>query len=248
MSSNDSVLRSLAAAAAARYAGAGRFTMGFVRGKLACDPVYRALLTQGLLPGRGRVLDLGCGRGLFPALLCATRTWLYGNPWPQEWPTPPVGLTVYGIERHSRHALIARRAMGSADRVEIADLTDCSLPYCDAALLLDVLQFLPGELQQTLLERVAGRLAPDGVLIIREADAGAGRRYSITRGAERLCAVARGGWRQAYHYRGADEWRRLLGRVGFEARVAPMSQGTPFANVMLVARPAPARVAETRDR
>ncbi len=211
--------------------------MGFVRGKLGCDPVYRALLTQGLLPGRGRVLDLGCGRGLFPALLCATRTWLDRNPWPQEWQTPPVGVTVHGIERHSRYALIARRTMGDADTVDIADLNECSLPYCDAALLLDVLQFLPGELQQTLLERIAGRLAPDGVLIIREADAGAGRRYAITRGAERLCAVARGGWRQVYHYRSAEEWGRLLGRLGYEARVVPMSQGTPFANVMLVARP-----------
>jgi hypothetical protein len=35
--------------------------MNFVRGKLRYDPVYFALLTQGLLPAKGSLLDLGCG-------------------------------------------------------------------------------------------------------------------------------------------------------------------------------------------
>jgi hypothetical protein len=33
------------------------------------------------------------------------------------------------------------------------------------------------------------------------------------------------------------EWRALLRGCGFEARAAPMSAGTPFANVLLLARP-----------
>ena len=40
-------------------------------GKLRGDPVYAALLAQGLLAGRARVLDLGCGQGLLAAWLLA---------------------------------------------------------------------------------------------------------------------------------------------------------------------------------
>ena len=45
------------------YRGAGRFAYNFARGKLRADPVFRALLERGLLQGRTRILDLGCGPG-----------------------------------------------------------------------------------------------------------------------------------------------------------------------------------------
>ena len=43
------------------YRGAGAFAYNFARGKLRGDPVFRALLERGLLLGRSRILDLGCG-------------------------------------------------------------------------------------------------------------------------------------------------------------------------------------------
>ena len=35
------------------------------------------------------------------------------------------------------------------------------------------------------------------------------------------------------------EWRAELASLGFEVSVAPMGEGTPFANVLLVARRLP---------
>ncbi|MGI4846902.1 MAG: methyltransferase domain-containing protein [Janthinobacterium lividum] len=61
----------LVAAAAAPYRQAGRFAWHFARGKLAGDPVFAALLEHGLLCGRARILDIGCGQGLLAALLLA---------------------------------------------------------------------------------------------------------------------------------------------------------------------------------
>ena len=63
--------RELLAAASAYYRPAGAFAWRFARGKLAADPVFPALLAQGLLAGRTRILDLGCGQGLLAAWLLA---------------------------------------------------------------------------------------------------------------------------------------------------------------------------------
>ena len=53
--------------ASERYRNAGVFAYNFARGKLRGDPVFRALLERGMLLGRGRILDLGCGQGLLAA-------------------------------------------------------------------------------------------------------------------------------------------------------------------------------------
>jgi 2-polyprenyl-3-methyl-5-hydroxy-6-metoxy-1,4-benzoquinol methylase len=58
-------------AASEPYRSVGRFAYYFARGKLRTDPVYRAILEFGLLRGRARVLDLGCGQGLLAAWLRA---------------------------------------------------------------------------------------------------------------------------------------------------------------------------------
>ena len=54
----------LIGAMAARYAGASRFTRGYVGSKLRRDPSTAAILAlAGRAGGLGHVADLGCGRG-----------------------------------------------------------------------------------------------------------------------------------------------------------------------------------------
>ncbi|HEX2643609.1 MAG TPA: hypothetical protein VHU81_11480, partial [Thermoanaerobaculia bacterium] len=103
---------------------------------------------------------------------------------------------------------------------------------------LDVLHYLPAALQEDLLRRVAEALEPGGLLLIRDADAAGGLRFFATRIQERLCALARRHWRQRFHYRSAEDWRTLLGRLGLEVEVVPMAEGTPYSNVLIAARQA----------
>ena len=69
-------------AASEPYRSAGRFAYYFARGKLRTDPVYRAILELGLLRGRTRVLDLGCGQGLLTAWLRAAEHCYQRGIWP----------------------------------------------------------------------------------------------------------------------------------------------------------------------
>lgn len=231
----DAVFRELVAAAARPYRPCGRHAWHFAKGKLAADPVFRHLLRQPLLPTRGRLLDLGCGQGVLTALLRAAADRHAGGGWPAEWPAPPSALATRGVELSPKRVRIARTALGS-EAVTQGDIRDADLPRCDAIVILDVLLYLHRDEQTAVLARCADALMPGGVLILREADSDGGLPFHITRWTERIACAARGRWRQPLTYRPAAEWSKLLGSIGFATQALPMSQGTPFANTLFIAR------------
>jgi len=223
--------RFLAEATAWRFRSAGRFVHGFVLGKLRHDPVYRALLVRDILPADRLILDLGCGRGILLALLATART-LGMTPGGKR----ATGLHLCGVERRAADADAARTALGSETEILTGDVRTADLPPCRAVILLDVLLYLREEEQDALLVKIANCLETGGRLIVREADAGSGWRFTATWVAERCCALARGQWKQKYCYRSAAQWREKLESLGFVVEVQPMSEGTPFANVLFVGR------------
>jgi SAM-dependent methyltransferase len=221
-----------------RYLETGLFNCEFVRGKLRHDPVYFHLLRQGALPTESRLLDLGCGRGILFSLLLTARAQAERGIYPADW-APPPHLTFFGIEGREEAAEVARQALGAQAHIETADLTEgitTALPAADVVLLLDVLHYLPPTAQEDLLARIAAALSPGGLLLIRDADADAGWRFTATRIQERLSSLARRRWRQRFYYRGRREWSEILEKLGFEVIDQPMGEGTPYANVLITAR------------
>ncbi|RYU59643.1 methyltransferase domain-containing protein [Methylolobus aquaticus] len=218
--------RVAADAVVARYRPVGRFAQGFVRGKLRHDPVYRYLFEAGLPPADGAVVDLGCGRGIVLAVLAsASALALSGE-------AQATGPHRVGIERREAHAAAARAVMDGEAEIVTGDVLATDFPSARLILLIDVLLYLNAAQQDQLLERAAARLNPGGLLVIREADAAAGWRFATTVAAERISAWRRCEWRQRYHYRSRTEWVNRLGELGLAVRTIPMSEGTPFANLL----------------
>ena len=213
--------------AALPYLEEGRFVHGFVRGKLLHDPVYREILSMNLIPDEGKVIDLGCGRGNFLALLTTQR---------KSKAEMNGSLIFQGFELRKKDARIARNGLGIGADIIHADLRSLVLPDCQIVFLIDVLMYMQKGEQKALLKEVVRVLKSNGVLIIREADADAGFPFWVTWVVERFCALSRGHWRQRYGYRSQQEWKRLLEQLGFIVESSPMSQGTPFANILLIAR------------
>jgi SAM-dependent methyltransferase len=230
----DPRARALLDAAAQPYAAAGRHAFHFVRGKLRHDPVYSFMLRLGLLPDRGRLLDVGCGRGLLLALLRAARESYRAGTWPRGWAAPPLDLDLAGIDLRADHVLIARAALGGDAGLEARDLRDFDFPPSTAIVMLDVLLYLREDEQQRALAKAAAALASGGVLLLREADAGAGVAYGMSHLSERLLEALRGRPFARLRYRRAAEWAGLLESLGFTVAMEPMSEGTPFANVLFV--------------
>ncbi len=230
--------RSLRAAAVDRYRGdpSDRFGWRFARGKLAFDPVFRHLVDHGLVPPGARVLDLGCGQGLVGAVVAAANDAARAGRWPAGGPPAPLGASVTGIELMPRDAMRARTALGRhPGEVVCGDLRVTPLPPSDVVVILDVLHYLDPAAQDDMLARVRRALPPRGRLLLRVGDAGAGRPFAASRWVDRLVARVRRGTPVALHGRPLAAWIERLRSLGFDVASRPMSRGTPFANVLLVA-------------
>ena len=229
-------------AAAALYRSSGKFALNFARGKLRHDPVFLAVLENGLIKNGMTVLDLGCGQGLLFALLrTAESHWPKATPyprgsWPNDWPAPALRLDLHGIELRESEVVIARKALGSSASITSLDLSHSEIPRADVVTLFDVLHYLDADAQVSLIKRIAHAISPGGLLLVRDADAAAGWPYRVTYFAERIAAICRGHFYQRFHFRSRAEWNALFSENGFAIETLPMREGTPFANVLWIAR------------
>ena len=227
-------LASLVEAASERYRAAGRFARYFARGKLARDPVFAAILAQGLLSGRARILDLGCGQGLLAAWLLAAQASEGCGGWPPEWPPAPRPQSLVGVEMLPREVRRARAALGAQAQIVHADFRAVDYGRVDAIVMLDVLHYNDFTSQEAVLSRARAALAPGGVLLLRVADAAGGARFRVSLLVDGAVALARRRRLVRLCCRPLSEWQALLARLGFRTRAVPMSAGTPFANFLLV--------------
>jgi SAM-dependent methyltransferase len=222
--------------ASAPYRSAGRFAHNFARGKLRADPVFRALLEFGLLQGRKDILDLGCGQGLLSAWLQAALVNYQNGVWPPNWPPPPTPHLMRGIELMDRDVERARNALGSACQISQGDIRTAEFGATDAVVILDVLHYMTEEEQLQVLRRVRTALPVSGLLLLRVGDAAAGLRFRYSQWVDKLVMLCRGHSVRKTHCRSLAQWMVLLRACRFEVQATPMSQGTQFANVLLIAQ------------
>lgn len=141
-----------ARAAMALYADAPRSDRGHVRGRWWTAP-FTAV--EAALPASGRVLEVGCGHGLFVAY-AALRS-------PDR--------VVTGVDIDADKIPVGQRALAPlGDRAHLAVGVSGEVPAgpWDAVVILDVLYLLPAPAQRALLEQCIGELAPGGVLLLKE--------------------------------------------------------------------------------
>ena len=228
----DGVLGELVRRASDRYIETSITAWEFARGKLRGDPLYRTILSAGVLPSGGTLVEIGCGQGLMLALLAEAVVASDAGAWPSSLPPPPRVDALVGIETRPRVAAIARRALGEAATIIHADAREHAPSRCRAVLCLDVLHMMPFEDQEGLLARYADALEPGGVIVVREADSSAGWRFAAVSAGNRAKALAFGNWTQSFHFRSAADWETLFESLGFHVAQFGSGAGTPFGNVL----------------
>ncbi|MEP7309816.1 MAG: DUF2062 domain-containing protein [Acidobacteriota bacterium] len=215
-----------------RYIKSSVTAWEFAKGKLRADPVYRAIVCDGLLPSGGTLIDVGCGQGLTLALVAHSGQRVRTGTWPRTWSPPPHFDRMIGIELRPRVAEVARRALGADAQILEGDIRGLTLPPCRVALFFDVLHMMPAREQEALIAATAAVLEPGGVMLVREANSAAGWRHLAVRLANRLKAIATGSWRQRFFFRTSDQWIACCVSQGLSAEIRPMSVGA-FSNVLL---------------
>jgi len=137
------------------YADAPASVRAHVAVRWATCP-FRAVASQ--LPPGGRLLEVGCGHGVFSMLAAVT-----------DHERTVVGVDV--DERKVPHArAAASKARNAGASVDIAVAPPGELPDgpWDAVVVLDVLYLLDAATQRGLLAECAARLAPGGALAVKE--------------------------------------------------------------------------------
>jgi 2-polyprenyl-3-methyl-5-hydroxy-6-metoxy-1,4-benzoquinol methylase len=173
-----------------------------------------------LLTDRGRILDVGCGFGLFAAY--------FGQMHPRR--------RIVGVDPDARRIGIARHVaerVGLRDHVFIAgDIRDAQVqgPF-DAAYVLDVMHHLPRDDQRRVLERIATLLVPGGTLIVK--DITTEPRFGLL--FTELLDRAMVGWDEPLAYRHHREWGAILDEIGFETRAVRVPDILPYPHVVISA-------------
>ena len=232
----------LHAAACAPYRAVSRWSWHWARGKLWHDPVFQGLLMRGDIPAHSKVVDIGCGQGLMASLLQACADLQAAGQWPAPWPAQASATSYLGVElmpKDVARAQAALQTLALAPRFVCQDMRQASLPACDLVVILDVLHYVDHAAQDQLLRRVRDALAAGtprpGRLLLRVGDAANARGFSASQWVDRIVTWARGHRVPPTWGRPLQAWVQLLEELGFQVRAIPQSQGTPFANVLLVA-------------
>jgi SAM-dependent methyltransferase len=170
------------------------------------------------LPATGRVLDLGCGFGLFSLYYAAIAP----------------GRQIRGVDRDAGRIAMARRA---AERLgignvlyEAGDARDVAPngTYA-AAYMLDIVHHVPEASVAPLLSRLYASLAPGGRLLIKDVDAHPAYKRWFTWALDRLMDP-----RTPVCYWAADDLQALLERVGFSVHRHLMVDFLPYPHVLYV--------------
>ena len=171
------------------------------------------------LPERGRVLDVGCGFGLFSLYYASVRP----------------GLRLEGLDKNARRIEMARRA---AARLGLANASyrvgdaigfrGGEAPY-DAAYMLDIVHHIPPDTVAPLVEQLAKVLPAGGRLLIKDVE----RRPFYKRWFTHAHDLAMDP-RSPVRYWAAEELTPVLEAAGFRVYRHLMVDILPYPHILYV--------------
>ena len=173
-----------------------------------------------LLTDEGRILDVGCGFGLFAAY--------FGQTHPRR--------RIVGVDPDARRIGIARHVAARLGLPQhefaVGDVRAAPLdgPF-DAAYVLDVMHHLPIDDQRGVLERLRDALVPGGMLLVKDITTEPRLGLLFTEALDRLMV----GFREPLAYRHHREWAGILAELGFKVRMVRVPDLLPYPHVVIAA-------------
>ena len=194
----------------------------YVRGKLRSDRIYSAAYDL-LGHSAESILDVGCGVGLLAFYLrergCAQ---------------PILGLDLDARKIGYGAAVAARNYRDIELRFQ--NVEEALPDFCGNVALFDVLHYLPARAQTALLSQLARRVAPGGLLLIRDSIREMRPRYWITWLAEKFAQTISWNVGGALHFPSRGSIYDVFDHGEFERESHPLWGRSPFNNHIFIFR------------
>lgn len=203
-----------------RYAGQPLGIRGFVLARHLLAPLARVLAA---VPPRGRLLDVGCGHGLFANAAAL------GSPERDVLGVDPSGAKISVARASSAGLANVRYLQGTVQAVAEHGF--------DAITILDVLYLLPLEEKLAVLRACRERIASDGVLILKTNDTRPPWKYRVARLQEEAMTGLGLTMGHGLYFLGREQNAGLLELAGFRPTVVDLNNWLPYPHVMFVSRP-----------
>ena len=176
-----------------------------------------------LIPKKGRIIDIGCGEGIFTNFMGVTAR----------------QRKILGIE-------IDKTRVGQADKklsnvlFKQGDATKIKIPKCDVIVLFHLLHHLRGfAYQERVIKNCYKALKKHGKLILVEPDIKPSLKYLISWFTDHFIVpilFEKRLFELNIYFRKKKDWIDLLSNNGFSVKAIPVEEGKPFTNVIFECR------------
>ena len=202
------------------FKGQGAWAAFYTRTKFKICPL---LPIEPLLPRAGRVLDLGCGNGLFAAILKLGSS----------------ARTITGFDLDEKKIESARAAFKDRPGMDfsVGDLIHSDYPAADIITIIDVLYLIPPDAKEAILRKCLAALPSGGVLAVKDMDTRPRWKFVWNMLQETLAVKIIGftlGSR--FHFQSRKDFTALLDRVGFDVEVVPQQKGYWYPHILYLAK------------
>jgi len=198
----------------------GRWTKLYTRIKFKICPL---LAVEPHFPKSGTVVDLGCGNGLFAAIL------KLGSPTRQ----------ILGFDLDEKKIRMAHETFDpwTGLKFQTGNIVEMDYPEADVYSLIDVLYLMPIAAQDIIFKKCRAALKPGGVLIIKDMDVRPRWKYAWNMLQEilavKIIGFTLGG---KFHFRSREDYVKTLERIGFRVDVVALDKGYWYPHILYVCK------------
>lgn len=180
------------------------------------DAPYKKL--EKLVPRKGKIVDLGCGEGIFANYLALAST----------------TRQIFGVDKDKKRVRYADRGLPNTKFVN-GDITKRTVPPADCILLVHVLHHLSSYAdQEKMVDKCKKKLKRRGKLIIVEIDPRPTFKYLVTWFTDHFLVpwVFEKRLYSPIFFRTRKDWIGLLKRKGFSCKAIRAEKGKPFTHII----------------